>query len=102
MGVVSTGLYGSTDNLLSMPDGGLFVNLKPSRHGTMQIMRILMSCIALLLLTFAAPTLHADDGAASIAAGGLVLMKREPRITMAKEIRFSPPLSVSPPIVVIR
>ena len=86
MGVVSTGLYGSTDNLLSMPDGGLFVNLKPPRHGTMQIMRIPMSCIALLLLTFAAPILHADDGAASIAAGGLVLMKREPRITMAKEV----------------
>ncbi len=30
--------------------------------------------------------LKADDGAASIAAGGLVVMKREPRITMAKEI----------------
>lgn len=30
--------------------------------------------------------LHADDGAASIAAGGLVLMKREPRITMVKEV----------------
>jgi hypothetical protein len=35
--------------------------------------------------------LHADDGAASIAAGGLVLMKREPRTTMAKEI-----LQISP------
>ncbi len=30
--------------------------------------------------------LRADDGAASIAAGGVVLMKREPRITMAKEV----------------
>jgi hypothetical protein len=29
--------------------------------------------------------LHADDGAASIAAGGLVVMGREPRIVMAKE-----------------
>jgi len=28
----------------------------------------------------------ADDGAASIAAGGIVLMKLEPRITMAKEV----------------
>jgi hypothetical protein len=34
---------------------------------------------------------RADDGAASVAAGGLVLMKREPRITMAKEVlRISP------------
>jgi hypothetical protein len=30
--------------------------------------------------------LRADDGAASIAAGGLVVMKQEPRITMAKEV----------------
>jgi hypothetical protein len=30
--------------------------------------------------------LKADDGAASIAAGGAVVMKREPRITMAKEV----------------
>jgi len=30
--------------------------------------------------------LRADDGAASIAAGGLVLMKHEPRIVMAKEV----------------
>jgi hypothetical protein len=30
--------------------------------------------------------LRADDGAASIAAGGVVVMKREPRITMAKEV----------------
>lgn len=30
--------------------------------------------------------LRADDGAASIAAGGIVMMKQEPRITMAKEV----------------
>ncbi|HUZ04482.1 MAG TPA: DUF4424 family protein, partial [Acidobacteriaceae bacterium] len=30
--------------------------------------------------------LHADDGNASIATGGLVVMGREPRITMAKEV----------------
>jgi hypothetical protein len=30
--------------------------------------------------------LLADDGAASIAAGGIVVMKREPRIVMAKEV----------------
>jgi len=29
---------------------------------------------------------RADDGAASIAAGGIIVMKREPRITMAKEV----------------
>jgi hypothetical protein len=29
---------------------------------------------------------HADDGAASIAAGGLVVMGRETRVTMAKEV----------------
>lgn len=30
--------------------------------------------------------LRADDGAASVAAGGVVVMRREPRITMAKEV----------------
>lgn len=39
-----------------------------------------------LLILFASVCLSADDGAASIAAGGLVVMKREPRITMAKEV----------------
>lgn len=38
------------------------------------------------MLILAAVYLHADDGAASIAEGGLVVMKREPRITMAKEV----------------
>jgi len=38
------------------------------------------------LLIMAAVHLHADDGAASIAAGGIVVMKREARITMAKEV----------------
>ena len=32
-----------------------------------------------------------DDGAASIAAGGIVVMKREPRIVMAKEVAFPVP-----------
>lgn len=42
----------------------------------------------LILPTTILPAGHlfADDGAASIAAGGLVVMKREPRITMAKEV----------------
>jgi hypothetical protein len=40
----------------------------------------------LLLLLLLPLHLPADDGAASIAAGGLVIMKREPRITMAKEV----------------
>ncbi len=48
----------------------------------------LVALLSGLLLTI--PAL-ADDGAASIAAGGLVLMKREPRIVMAKELlRISP------------
>ncbi|MGA7158067.1 MAG: DUF4424 family protein [Acidobacteriaceae bacterium] len=48
-----------------------------------------------LTLTVTLP-LHADDGAASIAAGGIVLMKREPRITMAKEV-----LQISPSKVIV-
>jgi hypothetical protein len=40
----------------------------------------------LALTVLVALPLHADDGAASIAAGGLILMKREPRIAMAKEV----------------
>lgn len=40
--------------------------------------------------------LFADDGAASIAAGGLVVMGREPRIVMAKEV-----LQISPTKVVV-
>jgi len=47
-----------------------------------------MRCLlALLSLSVAlASTLYADDGAASIATGGLIAMKREPRIVMAKEV----------------
>jgi len=40
----------------------------------------------LSLLVLVAVKLSADDGAASIAAGGIVVMKKEPRITMAKEV----------------
>jgi hypothetical protein len=43
-----------------------------------------MRALALLLALSITPAI-ADDGAASIAVGGLV-MKREPRITMAKEV----------------
>jgi hypothetical protein len=49
-----------------------------------------MRTVALLLilaLSQSATTL-ADDGAASIAAGGLIVMKREERIAMAKEVLF--------------
>ena len=44
--------------------------------------------IALLAFAFllAGPSLHADDGADAISAGGIVVMGREPRITMAKEV----------------
>jgi hypothetical protein len=43
-----------------------------------------MRTLAIVLLLALTPAL-ADDGAASIAAGGLV-MRREPRVTMAKEV----------------
>jgi len=43
------------------------------------------ACVFLMICLSPIPA-SADDGAASIAAGGLVLMKREPRITMAKEV----------------
>lgn len=46
----------------------------------------LRSKIFLSLMLALAVGLQADDGAASLAEGGLVVMKREPRITMAKEI----------------
>lgn len=55
--------------------------------------RLLASVTSFLLL---AGPLRADDGAASIAAGGLILMKREPRIVMAKEV-----LSISPQRVLV-
>lgn len=43
--------------------------------------------VKVLILTALLPVhLHADDGAASIAVGGVVEMKREPRIAMAKEV----------------
>jgi hypothetical protein len=40
----------------------------------------------LLLMVLLPIHVHADDGAASIAAGGVVVMKRERRIAMAKEV----------------
>ena len=40
----------------------------------------------LLFLALTTVYLPADDGAASIAAGGIIMMKREPRITMAREV----------------
>jgi len=42
--------------------------------------------LALALTCLIALPLRADDGAASIGAGGIILMKREPRIAMAKEV----------------
>jgi hypothetical protein len=50
----------------------------------------------LALAILATLPLHADDGAASIGVGGIILMKREPRITMAKEI-----LQISPTKVIV-
>jgi len=57
-----------------------------------------MRAIFLLLSLSAAltPALYADDGASSIAAGGIIVMKREPRIVMAKEV-----LNISPSRVLV-
>ena len=55
--------------------------------------RLLLLAITTVIVAL---PLRADDGAASIAAGGLVLMKREPRITMAKEV-----LQISPSKVIV-
>jgi hypothetical protein len=55
--------------------------------------------VTVLLLSLSVgltPTLHADDGAASIAAGGIIVMKRETRIVMAKEV-----LTISPRQVLV-
>jgi hypothetical protein len=59
----------------------------------MVAMRMLSSALVLLAITL---TSRADDGAASIAAGGLVVMKRETRIVMAKEV-----LTISPARVAV-
>lgn len=42
--------------------------------------------ITLAFLLFICKLSSADDGAASIGAGGIILMKREPRIAMQKEV----------------
>jgi hypothetical protein len=64
----------------------IFVNFD---HGLCENPPIQMRSLPVLLLAAAClhPTAIADDGAASIAAGGIV-MTREPRITMAKEVLF--------------
>jgi hypothetical protein len=46
----------------------------------------LRNCLLLPLALAASIPMFADDGAASIAAGGLVIMGREQRIVMAKEV----------------
>jgi Domain of unknown function (DUF4424) len=53
----------------------------------MAAMRLRHSALVLLSVgLMTGSSLRADDGAASIAAGGVILMKREPRIVMAKEV----------------
>src|ERR1700684_3077931 len=58
-------------------------------------MKRFLAATLLLSVTAISPAL-ADDGTASIGAGGIILMKREPRITMAKEI-----LTISPTKVLV-
>jgi hypothetical protein len=55
-----------------------------TRCHNVRIMNLRIGLLSLLVAM--SPSLHADDGAASIAAGGIIVMKREPRITMAKEV----------------
>jgi hypothetical protein len=63
----------------------------------MAAMRVLRSALVLMAVwAVMAGSLRADDGAASIAAGGLIVMKRETRIVMAKEV-----LSISARRVVV-
>lgn len=58
---------------------------------------MLIRNLSLLLLSALFPFyLYADDGAASIAEGGIIAMKREPRIVMAKEV-----LQISPSKVTV-
>ena len=49
----------------------------------MKTLNLILSASALLVCI---PMVHADDGSASIGQGGIVLMAREQRITMAKEV----------------
>jgi Domain of unknown function (DUF4424) len=71
---------------MSMPKNAIFVNsgCPPCENPPIQ-----MRTLPVLLLAAAClhPVAIADDGAASIAAGGIV-MTREPRITMAKEVLY--------------
>ncbi len=69
---------------MSMPESGAGVKY------TLQMplpvyRRFAPRVLAALAILSAARSLHADDGAASIAAGGIVMV-REPRITMKKEV----------------
>jgi hypothetical protein len=71
----------------------LTISITPKYNSQNGIMRtnsrnltIPTAVVPLVVFTAA---LHADDGAASVAAGGIVLRK-EPRITMQKEILTSP------------
>ena len=94
MGVVSTAVCaGGTDNLLSMTELVPFVNENWLLWENSARMRLGHLVLGALLISL---PLRADDGAASVAAGGLVLMKREPRIVMAKEV-----LRISPQKVVV-
>jgi len=67
-----------------MREKQIFVNFKAGACEDSDMPKRVISGCAFALLVALTP-LHADDGAASIAAGGIV-MKRESRITMAKEV----------------
>ncbi|HEY4379932.1 MAG TPA: DUF4424 family protein [Acidobacteriaceae bacterium] len=71
-----------------MPENAILVNISLGRRSTCDDLCVVKKtvCALLPLLLFALKPSLADDGAASIGAGGVVLMKREPRITMQKEV----------------
>jgi len=58
-------------------------------HAAKPITRLLLTVIIV-----ASVPLRADDGVASIAAGGIMIVSREPRIAMAKEVVRISPLKV--------
>ena len=67
-----------------MMQEGLVQNLKIVCHNIRTVSPTAKFLLPLMIM--GATQLCADDGAASIAAGGIVVMKRETRITMAKEV----------------
>jgi hypothetical protein len=69
---------------MSMPESGDGVNYT-ARMKLGRRLSVLGNALTFLALFAAIVPIHADDGAASIAAGGIVMV-REPRVTIQKEV----------------